>query len=330
MKNVLWLLCCMCTMQVMAQTPYNATPEMLFGDTTRIGLPFAKDPYVIKWNKRYLMYYTIPAHKDTAHPVKGWGIGIAESKDLTHWVKIGEMVPEADYEKKGFCAPSVLVIKKVVHLFYQTYGNGTRDAICHATSTDGIHFTRNATNPIFRPTGKWTCGRAIDAEVVAFNDRYYLFFATRDPAYSIQMQGVAATKNLQTNFNRGEWSLLADSSIMKPELAWEGKCVEAASILVRGKQMFMFYAGNYNNAPQQIGVAKSTDGVQWKRLSVDPFLPVGTKGTWNASESGHPHIFKDDDGKTYLFYQGNNTKGRTWNLSKVEVKWNDVGPYLVK
>jgi beta-1,2-mannobiose phosphorylase / 1,2-beta-oligomannan phosphorylase len=54
MKNVLWLLCCMWGIQVMAQTPYTTTPEMLFGDTTRIGLPFAKDPYVIKWNKRYL------------------------------------------------------------------------------------------------------------------------------------------------------------------------------------------------------------------------------------------------------------------------------------
>ena len=34
----------------------------------------------------------------------------------------------------------------------------------------------------------------------------------------------------------------------------------------------MFYAGAYNNAPQQIGVAVSEDGLNWKRLSEEPFF----------------------------------------------------------
>ena len=78
-----------------------------------------------------------------------------------------------------------------VHLFYQTYGNGKNDAICHAISSDGISFTRDATNPVFHPEGPWTCGRAIDAEVIKFKGKYYLYYATRDPGYKIQMQGVA-------------------------------------------------------------------------------------------------------------------------------------------
>jgi hypothetical protein len=75
-------------------------------------------------------------------------------------------------------------------------------------------------------------------------------------------------------------------------------------------------------------VAKSTDGINWTRLSDQPFLPVGKPGEWNSSESGHPHIFANPSGSDYLFFQGNNDNGKTWWLSNVEVFWNNKGPYL--
>ena len=83
----------------------------------------------------------------------------------------------------------------------------------------------------------------------------------------------------------------------------------------------MFYAGAYNNEPQQIGCAISRDGIKWQRLSRYPLLPNGSKDEWNSSESGHPFLFQDDDGQDYLFYQGNNDKGRTWFLSVVPIDW---------
>ena len=89
-----------------------------------------------------------------------------------------------------------------------------------------------------------------------------LFFATRDPDFKLQIQGVAAAP-LNTNFNRNEWKQLTDSPIMVPEYDWEGECVEGASVTQRGNELFMFYAGAYNNWPQQIGVAKSSDGIHW-------------------------------------------------------------------
>jgi len=305
----------------------HTQPKMMFGDTSRIGVPFAKDPFVIKFRGRYLMYYSIPPYKDKNNPIQGWGLGIAESKDLNKWAKIGEITPDGEPEKKGLAAPCALVIGTQVHLFYQTYGNGPKDAICHAVSDDGIHFTRNTTNPIFHPTGEWNCGRAIDAEVFRFKDKYFLYFATRDPDYKIQIQGVASAP-AGTNFNRDQWTQLTDSPILKPEYPWEGACIEAAAIVQQNDLLYMFYAGAYNNDPQQIGVAKSSDGIKWERLSNKPFLPNGDPGSWNYSESGHPHLFKDDNGKTYLFFQGNNDRGKTWYLSNVEVKWNENGPFL--
>ena len=300
-------------------------PRMMFGDTSRKGVPFSKDPHVVSFGGRYLMYFSIPPLKDK--PAGGWNIGIAESKDLISWQKVGEINPEAEYEQKGLCAPGALVRDGKVHLFYQIYGNGRKDAICHAVSADGIHFQRNATNPIFRPTGDWNCGRAIDAEVIFFKDKYFLYFASRDPEYKKQILGVA-TAPADTDFNREDWTLAADSSILYPVLPWEGECIEGASVIRRGRKLYMFYAGAYNNWPQQVGVAVSKDGIRWKRMSDTPFLPNGKEGEWNSSESGHPHIFTADDGRTFLFFQGNNDKGKTWYISNHEVLWRKGKPQL--
>jgi predicted GH43/DUF377 family glycosyl hydrolase len=300
-------------------------PEMYYSDNSRTGKPVAKDPKIVFFKNNYWMYYSIPPNAK-----QGWGIGIATSNNLTNWKKAGELSPKAAYEQKGICAPGATVKDGQLHLFYQTYGNGKNDAICHAFSDDGLHFTRNKTNPIFSPSGDWTIGRAIDAEVVQFKGRYFLYYATRDTTYKIQMQGVAVTA-LNSSFDRSEWTNLStDSAILAPLLAWEKKCVEGASCIVRGKWMYMFYAGAYNNEPQQIGVAKSKDGVRWTRLSDEPFLKNGKNGEWNESESGHPDIFKDKKGKYFLFYQGNNDKGRTWFLSKRPVRWKNGVPVLAE
>lgn len=322
MKKTIFLL----SFLLFALVAVAQTPKMYYGDDSRTGQPFSKDPHVVKFNGRYLMYYTIA--ESVKPPKTGLGIGIAESHDLINWRKVGEITPapDAEYERKGIAAPGALVRDGKVHLFYQTYGNGKKDAICHATSEDGINFKRNPTNPIFSPTGDWNCGRAIDAEVAFFKGRYYLYFATRDKDLKVQMQGVASAP-ASTNFNREDWTQESDESILKPELDWEKMCIEAASVIRRKGRLVMFYAGAYNNDPQQIGVAVSKDGVNWKRMSDTPFLANGKPGEWNASESGHPHIFQDEDGRTYLFFQGNNKTGQ-WYLSNVEVFWKGWKPYL--
>ncbi|MDF2963407.1 MAG: glycoside hydrolase family 43 [Paenibacillus sp.] len=298
---------------------------MYFADTSR-GRPYSKDPAVVKFDGKYWMYYSIPPYGD-GRKLDGWAIGIAISHDLQQWDRVGELTPEQSCEAKGLCAPGAIVLDGRIHLFYQTYGNFPKDAICHAVSDNGITFTRNKTNPIFAPTGSWNNGRAIDADVVIHDDKLFLYFATRDPQGQIQMQGVA-TAPLDSDFSREAWTQACDDTILKPELPWEGECIEAAAMCKRDGKLIMFYAGAYNNWPQQIGCAVSDDGIRWERLFSEPFLPNGAEGSWNSSESGHPFLFTDDDGRTYLFYQGNNDHGKTWYLSNVEVVWDGYVPRI--
>ena len=314
----------------------QATPSVYYSDSSRTGKPFVKDPSVVRFHGKYFMYYTLLPHSGVqsakGSEASGWGIGIATSRDLTHWTKEGEIVPIQPVEQDGIVAPGARIIRGQVHLFYQSYGHGAKDAICHAYSSDGLHFTHDPSNPVYRPTNMpWSVGRAIDAEVYLDkpSGKAFLYFATRDPQMKRQMIGMAKA-DLSSDFSAGTWTDVSTTGpLLQPKLAWEQLCIEAPSVTKRGSTYYMFYAGAYNNTPQQIGVASSVDGEHWTRLSDQPLLANGPAGSWNSSESGHPGIL-NVGAKTFLFYQGNNDHGETYYISMVEILWRNGKPYIKK
>jgi beta-1,2-mannobiose phosphorylase / 1,2-beta-oligomannan phosphorylase len=175
----------------------------------------------------------------------------------------------------------------------------------------------------------WSVGRAIDAEVLLRPEtgKAYLYFATRDPSMTRQLIGLAES-DIHSSFGAGTWKdMSTDGPIFAPVLPWEELCIEAPTVIKHGSTYFMFYAGAYNNRPQQIGVASSPDAIHWTRLSSAPFLLNGAPGAWNSSESGHPGVL-ETKGKIYLFYQGNDDHGKTYFLSMVPIFWKGGRPVL--
>ena len=283
---------------------------------------FAKDPAVIRFDGRYYLYFS-QRYDDFR-----FGIGIAVSDDMENWEVVGEVATNMPYETHGIAAPGAIVIGDCVHLFYQSYGNGPRDAICHAYSYDGLHFAKNPENPVYSPKPTWCIGRAIDADLCVFDGKLFMYFATRDHDMRVQKVG-GAWAPLDSEFGRDAWTALADQTLLAPELKWEGECVEAPATVVVDGKVYMFYGGSYNCKPQQIGCAVSEDGVFFKRVSEEPILPCGPADAWNSSESGHPYAFQDDDGRIYLFYQGSNDMGETWYLSRTEVVFENGVPRCI-
>jgi hypothetical protein len=295
-------------------------PRLLFrySDSSRLGRPFAKDPSAVFFRGQYWLYYSLPAFTDE-RKAQGWGIGIATSRDPRVWEKAGEIAAAGPHESRGICAPGALVLRDEVHIFYQTYGGREKDSICHAVSSDGLNFRRNPANPVLRATGAWNCGRAIDAEPVIHDGRLFLFAATRTPDFRRQLL-FGASAPLQSAFRPQDFTPLSpDKPLLTPELPWERDCIEAPAVLRRGRRFYMFYAGGYNNEPQQVGCAESRDLVTWRRVSNEPFLRNGAEGEWNASESGHPGILVKPDGEAILLFQGNPDRGRTWHLAGISL-----------
>ena len=311
---------------VAPDAPALKSPEMRWAPKD-----FAKDPTVIRFKDKYYMYFSIPPQEKDGGKY-GWTTGIAQSDDLLRWEYVKNLLPDQECAKNGFCAPCARVFNDKVFLFYQTYGNGPKDAICMSTSNDGLNFVPNPSNPIFRPSGDWTNGRAIDADVIYFKGKFFLYAATRDPEGKIQKLVVATCDLSPDKLDTcvpGDWKQAKDGAILKPELPWETRCIEAPTTIERDGKLYMFYAGGYDNDPQHIGVAVSEDGISWTRLWNVPFITNGSQGQWNASESGHPGVFLDEDGQTWLFFQGNNSRGKDWFLSRVKLDWSNETNGLV-
>ena len=106
--------------QVQTHAPGSKPPQMLYGDSTRHGRPFAKDPSVVRFGERHLMHYSTAPSADKSLP-KGWAIGIAESHDLVNWKKVGEILPEQECEKNGIVNGRIILLDGLLHLFYNTY-----------------------------------------------------------------------------------------------------------------------------------------------------------------------------------------------------------------
>ncbi len=297
---------------------------MLFRSDVPDGRSFAKDPCVIRFHGTAYLYYSTLM---TGSEQDSWQIGIAKSDDLENWTRCGALRAVQAAEGKGICAPGAIVLNDRIHLFYQSYGQFPKDHICHAVSDDGIHFEHDPSNPVICPTGEWNIGRAIDADVTAFRGRLYLYWATRDPRGEIQMLGVSSA-DLNSDFSAGAWRQECDAAILKPELPWEQKCIEAPAAITLNDRVYLFYAGAYNCSPQQISCAVSDDGVRFTRMSREPLLKNGPEGAWNAGESGHPYVFMEDDGRIHLFYQGSPDGGKNWLLSRADVTFTDGMPVI--
>lgn len=306
--------------------------EMLYGDDVRTGIPFSKDPTVIRLGDTYYMYYSIPRYSDdrrpeqTAYLEDDWNAAVATSTDLIHWTRVGDLdLRDSGGERIwGAVAPCVKVFDGVIHMFYQrkwaqAHGNNN---IWHALSEDGIRFVNTCDEPIFVPQTDWSIDRSIDAEVYRVKDKLILLFATRDKSATVQMLGMAEAP-YRSDYGPDKWTLLSvDGPLLKPEYDWEQHCIEAPTVIKYKGLWYMFYAGAYNHELQQIGLAVSDDGYHYTRVEGEGLVfPAGEAGTWNQAESGHPGVFRDRDGRTYLFFQGKASLKANYRLSACRLQF---------
>ena len=320
----------------------SATPTaMLYSDPVRKAQPCAKDPTVIKLGSMYYLYYSQPPYDVERKPdginaqVANWHCAVARSSDLINWTRVSDIdLRMSDGTVIGYdAAPCVKVFDGVIHLFYQRVWSGTSEnEIWHATSLDGIHFVNVNDEPVFIPSNTWSQNRGIDAEVYRVDDKMILLYVTRDAATETIQQVGMAEAPYGCNYGPGEWTEITTAGpLIAPTYSWEGKCIEAPTVINRDGVWYMFYAGSYNHAYQQIGLATSTDGYHFSRVTTfgdapGLFWKKGDPESWNSCESGHPGVFEDSDGQVYLFFQGKPTLEGTdsnYSLSSLLISFSD-------
>ena len=113
--------------------------------------------------------------------------------------------PDLPWEKVAVMCPNVLW-DEAAGLYRMWYSGGEQyepDAIGYATSPDGLHWTKEPANPVFRPNpaAVWEQARVAGAQVLRFDNWFYMFYIGYRDIDHAQI-GVARSRDGVTNWQR--------------------------------------------------------------------------------------------------------------------------------
>ena len=205
-------------------------------------------PVVVKRNDGYHMWYTGQARGHS------W-IGYATSPDGVTWKRMSDkpvLSPEKPWEKVAVMCPHV-VWDDQQHLFRMWYSGGEQyepNAIGHATSADGLVWTKDAANPVFTPDPKipWEKQRVTACQVERRGDWYYIFYIGFRDVDHAQI-GLARSKDGLTNWQRNP----ANPIVRSGKDDWDFDACYKPYAIFDGKKWLLWYNGRHGGL-EQIGV----------------------------------------------------------------------------
>lgn len=138
---------------------------------------------LIQYKGEYHVFYQHHPYDENWGPMH-WGH--VKSKDLVHWEHLPiALAPAEAYEKDGCFSGSAVDDNGVLTLIYtgNIFVDREKDILdqsqCIATSTDGIHFTKERENPVIPTHPEEGSGHFRDPKVWKHEDHWYMVLGTR-------------------------------------------------------------------------------------------------------------------------------------------------------
>jgi predicted GH43/DUF377 family glycosyl hydrolase len=206
-------------------------------------------PVVLKVGDTYHVWYTGQAGGKSR-------IGYATGADGKTWKRMSArpvLSPGQPWEKVAVMCPHVLYDEKEKR-YRMWYSGGEQyepDAIGHAVSADGLKWTKDEKNPVFRPEPKnaWEKDRVTACQVVEQGEwlaMFYIGFRDRDHAQI----GLARSKDGLTG-----WQRHPANPILRPGKGkWDEDAVYKPYAIFDGKRWMLWYNGRRGGV-EQIGAA---------------------------------------------------------------------------
>jgi predicted GH43/DUF377 family glycosyl hydrolase len=88
-----------------------------------------------------------------------------------------------------------------------------------------------------------------------------------------------------------------------PRGSWDERGVADPYVVREGPWFYMFYLGQDRARRQRLGVARSADGVRWRKLRANPIMELGDPGAFDEVGLGEPAVWLAG-GAWWMLYTG--------------------------
>jgi len=209
-------------------------------------------PIVVHREDGYHMWYTGQAKGRSA-------IGYATGPDGRTWTRKADhpvLEPSAAWEGIAVMCPHVMW-DSTSHIWKMWYSAGQQyepNAIGYATSTDGVHWEKYASNPVMTPNSHidWEKDRVTAAQIIYWKGWYYSFYIGFRDVDHAQI-GLARSKDGITG-----WVRHAGNPIVRPTPdGWDADACYKPYALFAGGRWMLWYNGRHEHL-EQIGLVTRT------------------------------------------------------------------------
>jgi predicted GH43/DUF377 family glycosyl hydrolase len=278
---------------------YKKNPVIKYKDT--LSNTLWGDASVIKEDGIYKMW--LVGGEPFAQPIVAKQY-YATSPDGINWDinkdPVLEPTPGA-WDSHGVETASVIKVGSTYHMYYTGYDTDFSTAIYsmgHATSKDGINWTKDPNNPIIKPQDdplKWGYFTTAEPAIVYHKGTYYLYYASAKsnwPDEGSPFGIMVATSKDGSNFTEGKIAHTLSSSY--DASTYRGYSTPAVYV---DDGVFHLYHGVVRNPDkfEQVAISSaiSTNGFDFKEVEADIFA-TGEKA-WRNYEILAPSVLLDGD-----------------------------------
>jgi predicted GH43/DUF377 family glycosyl hydrolase len=228
-------------------------------------------------------------------------VGLATSLDGISWIRYPQnpvlrVGSVGEWDHGSVLGASILYEGAIYKMWYSgkaQSGTSSTISIGYATSSDGIHWTKYAGNPVFAAGPDYDRNGVLYPAVISLGSSYVMYYL-----------GDNGTTALANSTDGTHWTRIAQ--ITWPSQDWDKSRHTFHGVLKTSQGYLMAYHGQGTTA-LQIGFASSTNGIEWTPYPGNPVI------TYNFPSSGFdnafvymPMVIAVGD-SYYVYYTGSST-----------------------
>jgi predicted GH43/DUF377 family glycosyl hydrolase len=269
----------------------TADPVLQRGPSGAFDAVDALNPSVVFASKSYWNFYS-------GYDGQTWHTGLAISPDGLLWRKRGKVLSPAPGTWEGDYIAANGTVLHDKGRFLHWYQGGREPRIGFATSPDGVNWEKRR-DPVLQtgPRSSWEERGVADPYVIRSGDWLYMYYLGQDRARR-QRLGVARSRD------GVDWEKYRGNPIL--ELGAPGRFDETGlgepAVWTEQGWYWMLYTARDRKEYRRLGLARSSDGVKWLRVSEQPVF-AGTQ-SWNSAVVCDPHVLPSASGVRVYFGGG--------------------------